>query len=176
MSNPRTVLNKFFSITVTGLFLLQLSHNFLANFCDTIPVNADASKYLSTSISSNLSIVFNELLVWIVDNTKCPVIEALTAIWAVSESLISPIIITLGSCLKILLRTVAKSSPISLLTWTWLTPLISISTGSSTVIKLDPSTFNFWRKEYRVVDLPVPVAPVTNIIPLGKFNIFNILL
>ena len=35
---------------------------------------------------------------------------------AVSESLISPIIITLGSCLKILLRTVAKSSPISLLT------------------------------------------------------------
>ena len=60
--------------------------------------------------------LFNELFVCIVDSTKCPVIEALTAIWAVSESLISPIIMILGSCLKILLKTVAKSSPISLFT------------------------------------------------------------
>ena len=120
--------------------------------------------------------VLRELFVCMVDNTRCPVIEALTAILAVSESLISPIIITLGSCLKILLSTVAKSRPISLLTCTWLTPLISISTGSSTVIKLVPSTLSFCKNEYRVVDLPVPVAPVTSIIPLGKLSIFNTLL
>ena len=109
-------MKRFFSVIVTALFFLQLSHNLLANFWDTIPVSAEASRYLSTSISSNLSIVFNELFVCIVDSTKCPVIEALTAIWAVSESLISPIIMILGSCLKILLKTVAKSSPISLFT------------------------------------------------------------
>ena len=62
--------------------------------------------------------VDNELFVWIVDKTKCPVIEARTAILAVSESRISPINIIFGSCLRIDLNTVAKSSPISLFTCT----------------------------------------------------------
>ena len=70
-------------------------------------------------------------------------IDARTAICAVSVSLISPIIITFGSCLKILLNTVAKFKPMSLFTCTWLIPSISISTGSSTVIRLVPLTFNF---------------------------------
>jgi len=81
-----------------------------------IPVIALDNKYLSTSMSSNLSIVDSELLVWIVDRTKCPVIDARTAIFAVSESRISPINIMFGSCLKIDLNTVAKSKPISLFT------------------------------------------------------------
>ena len=41
--------------------------------------------------------VFNELLVWTVDKTKCPVIEARTAIFAVSVSRISPTMIMFGS-------------------------------------------------------------------------------
>ena len=41
---------------------------------------------------------------------------------------------------------------------------------------LDPSVFSFCKKEYKVVDLPVPVAPVTKIIPLGKPSILRTLL
>ena len=37
---------------------------------ECLKVKAVDNKYLSTSISSNLSIVDKELLVWIVDNTK----------------------------------------------------------------------------------------------------------
>jgi hypothetical protein len=48
---------------------------------------------------------------WSVDNNKCPVIDALTAICAVSSSRISPSIITSGSRLKILLSPVEKVSP-----------------------------------------------------------------
>ena len=86
--------------------------------------------------------VFKELLVWIVDNTKCPVIDALTAILAVSSSRISPIIIISGSCLKIERRVLPKVRPISLITWTWLIPGIFISTGSSTVIIFLSIVFN----------------------------------
>ena len=55
--------------------------------------------------------VDKELFVWTVEKTKCPVIEARTAIWAVSESRISPIRIMFGSCLKILLKTLPKVRP-----------------------------------------------------------------
>ena len=83
----------------------------------------------------------------IVESTKWPVIDALTAILAVSESLISPIIMILGSCLKILLNTLSNVRPISDITCTWLIPLMSISIGSSTVIMLTFSVFNFCKIE-----------------------------
>ena len=106
-----------FSYGVVFLFFLQLGHNLLANFCEIIPFRASANKYFSTSISINLSIVDRESLVWRVDNTKCPVILALIAMVAVSESRISPIIIILGSCLKIERRALANVNPISEFTW-----------------------------------------------------------
>ena len=127
-------LNTFFSYGVVSLLNLQWGHNILASLCEIIPVKAVDNKYLSTFISSNLSTVDRALLVWIVDKTKCPVIDARTAIWAVSESRISPIKIILGSCLNIERSAAAKVIPISALTWTWLIPSIFISIGSSTVI------------------------------------------
>ena len=50
-----------------------------------------------------------------VEKTKCPVNEALTAISAVSLSLISPIIKISGSCLNKDLKIVAKFKPNSFL-------------------------------------------------------------
>ena len=111
------------------------------------------------------------MFVWIVDKTKCPVIDALTAILAVSVSRISPTIIILGSWRKIERSAVANVSPISLFVWIWFTPSIFISTGSSTVIILTSSLFSLCKIEYTVVDLPLPVAPVTKIIPLGELII-----
>ena len=146
---------------------MHLLHNFLASFCETIADREDDNKYLSTPISHKRSIVVKASLVCNVDRTKWPVIEALTAILAVSVSRISPIITISGSCLKIDLKTFAKSKPISLLVCTWLIPSISISIGSSTVIIFVSSWFNLFKIEYTVVDLPEPVAPVTRIIPLG---------
>ena len=62
--------------------------------------------------------VVKELFVWIVDKTKCPVIAAFTAICAVSSSLISPIITTSGSCLKILLNALGNVIPALAFTFT----------------------------------------------------------
>ena len=146
-SCPKTLLKISFSYWVVGLLVRQWGHNLRANFWETIPVKALDNKYLSTSISKSLSIVFKESLVCIVDKTKCPVIDARTAILAVSVSRISPTIIILGSCLKIDLKAVAKSSPISLLVWIWLIPAIFISIGSSTVIILVSSLFNLCKIE-----------------------------
>ena len=70
-------------------------------------------RYRSTSMSTKRSIVVSELLVWTVDNTKCPVILARTAIRAVSLSLISPIIMIFGSCRKMERRALANVKPIS---------------------------------------------------------------
>ena len=72
--------------------------------------------------------------VWRVDITRCPVIAALTAISAVSSSLISPTIIMSGSCLSIDLSPVENNKPAFVFTWTWFIPSILYSTGSSTVI------------------------------------------
>ena len=52
---------------------------------------------MSSSLATELAVLF----VCSVLTTRCPVIEALTAISAVSESRISPIMIMSGSCLNI---------------------------------------------------------------------------
>ena len=87
--------------------------------------------------------VVRELFVCSVDSTRCPVIDARIAIFAVSLSRISPIRMMLGSCLRIERSTVAKSNPISEFTCTWLSPSILISTGSSTVMMFVSSLFSF---------------------------------
>jgi hypothetical protein len=51
--------------------------------------------------------------VWIVEKTICPVIDASTANFAVSSSLISQTIIISGSCLKRLLSHLAKVNSIA---------------------------------------------------------------
>ena len=72
-----------------------------------------------------------------------------------------------GSCLSILLRPLANVSPAFSFTFTWFIPFIVNSTGSSTVIIFNSFEFNSLSIEYKVVDLPLPVGPVTRIIPCG---------
>ena len=76
-----------------------------------------------------------------VDNTKCPVCAALTAVSAVIGSRISPTMSTSGSWRRNALSAEAKSKPIFGFTCTWLTPSMLISTGSSAVARLRSSAF-----------------------------------
>ena len=75
----------------------------------------------------------NASLVWRVENTWCPVMAARRAICAVGGSLISPIRMIFGSCLKSARSPMAKVRPIFGLTCIWLAPTIRYSTGSSIV-------------------------------------------
>ena len=95
--------------------------------------------------------------------------EALTAISAVSLSLISPTIKISGSCLNNALKIVAKPKPISFLHWTWFIPSIWYSIGSSTVEILTSSLFLYFKMLYSVLDFPEPVGPLTKIIPVFWF-------
>ena len=90
------------------------------------------------------------------------------AISTVSLSLISHTIIISGSCLRAVLNQYANVYHISGFTWDWLTPSTWFSTGSSSVIIFTQILFRLVSAEYSVVDLPEPVGPEVNIIPLGK--------
>ncbi len=83
----------------------------------------------------------------------------------VSWSRISPTSTMSGSCRNAERNTVAKSKPILLLTCTWLIRGKRYSTGSSTVIIFFSALLSSDNAAYRVVVLPLPVGPVTKIIP-----------
>ena len=99
--------------------------------------------------------------------TRCPVRAARIAISAVSRSRISPTIIMSGSCLNIAFKPVAKVMPARGLIWDWLTPSSLYSTGSSTVMIFFVTVLSLLSAAYSVVVLPLPVGPVTKIIPNG---------
>ena len=110
-----------------------------------------------------------------VAKTKWPVSAAIRAVSVVSLSLNSPTSITSGSCLKALFKAGAKpftSIPISLwlivdsLSW----KLYSIG-SSIVIIWWGWVRFIFSTIAARVVDLPLPVAPVTRTKPLFKLGI-----
>ena len=63
---------------------------------------------------------------------------------------------------------VAKVRPIAGLTWLWLTPGISYSTGSSMVRILREGWFKSDSMVASVVVLPLPVGPVMMIMPCGS--------
>ncbi len=52
--------------------------------------------------------------------------------------------------------------------WIWVMPLSWNSTGSSTVIILRMPSLAAVSIEYRVVDLPEPVGPVTRMMPCAS--------
>ena len=106
-------------------------------------------------------------LAWNVENNRCPVKAALTAISAVSKSRISPTKIMSGSCLTIDRRPLAKVKLVWVFTWIELTPKILYSTGSSMVVMFTVGLLSILRRAYKVVVLPEPVGPVTRIIPNG---------
>ena len=96
---------------------------------------------------------------------------ALTPMDTVSSSLISPTMITSGSCLRMERRAVAKVRPDLGLTCTWVIPSSTFSTGSSTVTTLIFFLMMRLSTAYRVVVLPLPVGPVTSTIPWGTLRI-----
>ena len=94
----------------------------------------EATRYGSSPISTSLVMALAASLVCRVENTRWPVRATRIAISAVSRSLTSPTMITSGSCLRMLRKPRAKSSPISGWTWIWVMPGISYSMGSSMVM------------------------------------------
>jgi len=79
---------------------LQSKHNFLTSLCETIILRDELIKRGSTHKLTNLCIVWTAEFVCRVEKTICHVIEASTANFAVSSSLISHTIIISGSCLR----------------------------------------------------------------------------
>jgi hypothetical protein len=112
--------------------------------------------------------VLIESLVCSVDRTRWPVIAARTPISAVSGSRISPTMITSGSWRSAERSTRANVSSMRGLTCTWLMRGMRYSTGSSTVMILCSGTLTVFSAAYSVVVLPLPVGPVTRIMPLGR--------
>ena len=126
-----------------------------------------ATLYEGTPIFSKRVKVSAAELVCNVDNTKCPVCEALMAISAVSKSRISPTITMSGSWRKNERNAPGKVKPARVLICTWLMPSRLISTGSSAVDILRSSVFKIFKPVYSDTVFPEPVGPVTNIIPCG---------
>ena len=89
----------------------------------------------------------------------------LDAMRAVSASRISPTMITSGSARSIERRPLAKVSPDLAFTCSWLMPGSWYSTGSSIVMMFLSIELIEFSAEYRVVDLPEPVGPVTSVAP-----------
>ena len=89
------------------------------------------------------------------------------AICAVSASRISPIITTSGSCRKMARSARAKVSSMRGFTCVCPTPGKSYSMGSSTVMMLLCAASSRARLAYSVVVLPLPVGPVTKMMPCG---------
>ena len=78
--------------------------------------------------------------------------------------------ITSGSCRTKARKALAKVSPIEGFTWDWFTPWISYSTGSSIVRIFRVGSLRIERMVASVVVFPLPVGPVTTIIPCGSCN------
>ena len=107
----------------------------------------EAIKKGSTPISIKRVTALGASLVCNVLNTSCPVSDALIAISAVSESLISPTITISGLCLNIDLRPFEKVRPMSGFTCIWVIPPSWYSTGSSMVIMFFSMVFNWFNIE-----------------------------
>ena len=106
--------------------------------------------------------------------TRCPVSAAESAIWALSESRISPIRMMSGSWRSTLLSARAYDS-VSVPTSRWLMMHFSSrcrnSMGSSMVMMcLGAVRLTMLIIDANVVDLPLPVVPVTRMIPRSSLD------
>ena len=87
------------------------------------------------------------------------------AIRAVSSSRISPTMMMSGSWRRKARSPLANVSPAFGFTMTWLIPAIWYSTGSSMVMMLLSVELSRLRIVYSVVVFPLPVGPVSRMIP-----------
>ena len=126
-----------------------------------------AIAYGFTPMSIRRVSVFGASFVCSVDSTRWPVCAALMAISAVSRSRISPTMITSGSWRRNARSAEANVRPTFGLTFTWLTPGRLISAGSSAVEMFVSSLLRMFRPVYSDTVLPLPVGPVTRIMPCG---------
>ena len=144
---------------------LQFVHIFLTSRWASAARSDALTKNGFTPISTSRVTALGASLVCRVLNTMWPVSEAFIAISAVSRSRISPIMMMFGAWRSIERKAAANVIPTSLRTCTWFMPVIWYSTGSSTVMIFRSGWFRKFSAEYRVVDLPDPVGPVTRNIP-----------
>src|SRR6266853_516263 len=117
-------------------------------------------------------IVWVASVVWSVENTRCPVSAAFSAVSSVSMSRISPIRITSGAC-RSTWRNAALKERVSFPTsrWEMLARLSRCrnSIGSSIVMMLTRRFVLMWLIiAASAVDLPDPVTPVTRHSPRGR--------
>ena len=103
-----------------------------------------------------------------VESTRWPVSAASTAMCAVSRSRISPTMITSGSARSIERSPTSKGHARLGAICICLTPAIRCSTGSSIVRMERLPSLTAPSAAYSVVDLPLPVGPVTSTAPLGR--------
>src|SRR3989454_253976 len=111
-------------------------------------------------------------VVWSVENTRCPVSAAFSAVSSVSMSRISPIRITSGAC-RSTWRNAALKEGVWFPPWRWemLARLSRCRTsmGSSIVMMLPRRFVLMWLIiAASAVDLPDPVTPVTRTSPRGR--------
>lgn len=113
--------------------ILQWGQSLRAKRCDTTIFKLDTMRRGSIQRLMRRWIVLTVEFAWIVENTRCPVIEASIARCAVSASRISHTMMMSGSCLSRLRSPSAKLNPICGLICVWFTQRIRYSTGSSRV-------------------------------------------
>lgn len=162
---PTFHIRNFFIFGSGPYCVLQWGQSFRASLWETITRREEEIRSGSTPRFTNRWIVWAAELVWSVENTIWPVIEASIASFAVSSSRISPTIIISGSCRSSDLSHFAKVNWMAGLICVWFTPGILYSTGSSRVEILFSSGSYCDSRENSVVDLPEPVGPTARIIP-----------
>ncbi len=129
------------------LGFLQYGQTFRTSLCAIEASITEETRNASMPISRNRVIAPAASLVCTVLRTRCPVNAAWTPMFAVSPSLISPTIITSGSCLRTARRPLAKVMPAFLLNCTCLTFSIRYSTGSSKVTILISGLLMIFKSE-----------------------------
>src|SRR5438445_10997496 len=138
-----------------------------ARRCASTPITDELIRNGSTPMSTRRVAALGASLVWMVDRTRWPVSEAWIAISAVSLSRISPTMMMSGSCRKNDRTPLANVRPALGVLWAWFNRGHWYSTGSSTVTMFLSVVLILYSVEYRVVVLPLPVGPLTRIIPYG---------
>ncbi len=107
---------KYFGSVPTLIFVEQCEQTFLQSLCAITRLKVPATiKGFAPRLKALVKVSTAEF-VWIVENTRCPVMADSMAISSVSLSRISPTMITSGSCLRADLRPERKVYQISDLT------------------------------------------------------------
>ncbi len=132
-----------------------------------MPISVVVIRKCGTPRSSSRVIEDGASFVCSVDSTRWPVSAAWIAFSAVSVSRISPTMMMSGSWRNTVRSVLANVMSTCGRTATWLKSSNTISIGSSIVMMFTSGLLRYLRTEYSVVVLPLPVGPVTRMMPVG---------